>query len=94
MLCGDQQIPTATATIRDTSKGDLETTMACTGTGPVDAAFKVINMTVITLIVPTFTVTTLTVLSSKPVYINPPVYISTHPINALYLYPISTHRID
>ena len=41
VLCGDQQIPTATATIRDTSKGDVETTMACTGTGPVDAAFKV-----------------------------------------------------
>ena len=41
VLCGDQQNPTATATIRDTSKGDVETTMACTGTGPVDAAFKV-----------------------------------------------------
>jgi 2-isopropylmalate synthase len=47
VLCGDQQIPTATATIRDTSKGDdaenAETTLACTGTGPVDAAFKAIR---------------------------------------------------
>lgn len=47
VLCGDQQIPTATATIRDTSKGEddigAETTLACTGTGPVDAAFKAIR---------------------------------------------------
>jgi 2-isopropylmalate synthase len=42
VLCGDQQIPTATATVLDTTK-DEESTMACTGTGPVDAAFKAIR---------------------------------------------------
>ena len=39
VLCGDQQIATATATIRD-SNMDGETTFAATGTGPVDAAFS------------------------------------------------------
>lgn len=42
VLCGDQQIPTATATILDNKDGS-EVTMACTGTGPVDAAFKAIR---------------------------------------------------
>jgi 2-isopropylmalate synthase len=40
--CGDQQIPTATATVRDEVEGK-ESTMAYTGTGPVDAAFKSIR---------------------------------------------------
>lgn len=40
--CGDQQIPTATATILDESEGK-ESTMAFTGTGPVDATFKSIR---------------------------------------------------
>lgn len=40
--CGDQQIPTATATIRDEETG-VETTHASIGTGPVDAAFKAIR---------------------------------------------------
>ena len=40
--CGDQQIPTATATVRDELEGK-ESTMAFTGTGPVDAAFKSIR---------------------------------------------------
>ena len=39
VLCGDQQIATATATIRDNSM-DGEMTIAATGTGPVDAAFS------------------------------------------------------
>jgi 2-isopropylmalate synthase len=42
VLCGDHQIPTATATIFD-QKEDKESTIACTGTGPVDAAFKAIR---------------------------------------------------
>lgn len=42
VLCGDQQIPTATATILDQNSGQ-ESTTACTGTGPVDAAFKAIR---------------------------------------------------
>lgn len=42
VVTGDQQIPTATATIRDEVVG-TETTQACTGTGPVDAAFKCIR---------------------------------------------------
>lgn len=43
VLCGDQQIPTATATILDEEHG-RESTIACTGTGPVDAAFKAIKL--------------------------------------------------
>jgi 2-isopropylmalate synthase len=43
VLCGDQQIPTATATILDQESGQ-ESTTACTGTGPVDAAFKAIRV--------------------------------------------------
>jgi 2-isopropylmalate synthase len=43
VLCGDQQIPTATATILDQNTGQ-ESTTACTGTGPVDAAFKAIRI--------------------------------------------------
>ena len=42
VLCGDQSTPTATATIRD-DVDNRETTHACTGTGPVDAAFKAIR---------------------------------------------------
>ena len=42
VLCGDQQVPTATATIFD-EKSQKETTLACTGTGPVDAAYKAIR---------------------------------------------------
>lgn len=42
VLCGDQQIATATATIIDNTMGG-ETTIACTGTGPVDAAFSCIK---------------------------------------------------
>lgn len=40
--CGDQQIATATATVRDEVQGQ-ESTMAFVGTGPVDAAFKSIR---------------------------------------------------
>lgn len=42
VLCGDQQVPTATATIRDDIDG-TSTTVAAVGTGPVDAAFKAIR---------------------------------------------------
>jgi len=42
VLCGDQSTPTATATIRD-DVSNVETTLACTGTGPVDACFKAIR---------------------------------------------------
>lgn len=42
VLCGDQQVPTATATIRDEVEGK-STTVATVGTGPVDAAFKAIR---------------------------------------------------
>ena len=42
VLCGDQSTPTATATIRD-DVNNVETTLACTGTGPVDACFKAIR---------------------------------------------------
>lgn len=41
VLCGDKQISTATVKIIDRSTGDEKTT-SCTGTGPVDAAFKAI----------------------------------------------------
>lgn len=41
VLCGSQQIPTATTTIRDELK-NTEITIASIGTGPVDAAFKAI----------------------------------------------------
>jgi 2-isopropylmalate synthase len=40
--CGDQQVATATATIRD-DQDNREVTTACVGTGPVDAAFKAIR---------------------------------------------------
>ena len=43
VLCGDQQIATATATILDNSM-DGETTIAATGTGPVDAAFSCLKI--------------------------------------------------
>lgn len=42
VLCGDQQISTATSTIRDNFM-DGETTIASTGTGPVDASFSCIK---------------------------------------------------
>ena len=42
VLCGDQSTPTATATIRDEQSG-VETTLAATGTGPVDAAFRAVR---------------------------------------------------
>lgn len=42
VFCGDQQIPTATATVLDEVE-NKESTMACTGTGPVDACFKAIR---------------------------------------------------
>ena len=42
VFCGDQQIPTATAIVRD-EVTDKYTTHASTGTGPVDAAFKCIR---------------------------------------------------
>lgn len=40
--CGDQQVPTAVATIRDSTDGK-ESTVASIGTGPVDAAFKALR---------------------------------------------------
>lgn len=43
VLCGDQQIPTATATVRD-EELETEHTTSSIGTGPVDAAFKAIAM--------------------------------------------------
>jgi 2-isopropylmalate synthase len=42
VLCGDSNVPTATATLRDERDGK-ETTHATTGTGPVDAAFKALR---------------------------------------------------
>jgi len=39
--CGIGITPTATVTLRDDQDG-LETTDACIGTGPVDAAFQVL----------------------------------------------------
>lgn len=42
VLCGDSNVPTATATLRDERDGK-ETTLATTGTGPVDAAFKALR---------------------------------------------------
>lgn len=42
VLCGDSNVPTAVATLRDETTG-LETTLATTGTGPVDAAFKALR---------------------------------------------------
>ena len=42
VLCGDQQVPTATAQIYD-EKTKHESMIACTGTGPVDAAYKAIR---------------------------------------------------
>jgi 2-isopropylmalate synthase len=41
--CGDQQVPTATATVLDQVTEELST-VASTGTGPVDATFKAIRM--------------------------------------------------
>ena len=43
VLCGDQQIPTATSTLRDNNLNG-ESTVASTGTGPVDAAFSCIKI--------------------------------------------------
>ena len=40
--CGKDVMPTATVTLRDDQDG-LETTDACVGTGPVDAAFQAVN---------------------------------------------------
>ena len=40
--CGNQQIPTATASVRDETT-QQERTVAMVGTGPVDAAFKAIE---------------------------------------------------
>ena len=45
VLCGQRQIPTATATILDEENGQ-EATVSAIGTGPVDATFKAIRMTV------------------------------------------------
>jgi len=42
VLCGDSNVPTATATLRDESTG-AETLLAATGTGPVDAAFRALR---------------------------------------------------
>lgn len=42
VLCGDQQVATATATITDELTGK-ESTYACTGSGPIDATFKAIR---------------------------------------------------
>ena len=42
VLCGDSNVPTAVATLRDEQSGH-ETTLATTGTGPVDAAFKALR---------------------------------------------------
>ena len=42
VLCGDTQIPTATAVVLDEETGS-EKTHSATGTGPVDAAFKAIR---------------------------------------------------
>ena len=43
MLCGDRNTPTATATIFDEGSGE-DHTISATGTGPIDAAFKVIRI--------------------------------------------------
>jgi 2-isopropylmalate synthase len=40
--CGTGVMPTATVTVRDEQE-DIETTDACIGTGPVDAAFQAVN---------------------------------------------------
>ena len=43
VLCGDSNVPTATATLRDERGDGVETTLATTGTGPVDAAFRALR---------------------------------------------------
>lgn len=43
IICGDRNIPTATATIFDEVTQE-EKTLAATGTGPVDAAFKALRL--------------------------------------------------
>eukprot|EP01041_Mallomonas_annulata_P000238 gene238-432_t len=43
VFCGDHQIPTATASVRDEEEG-IESTVSTVGTGPVDAAFKALAM--------------------------------------------------
>ena len=42
MQCGDHCIPTATVTLR-LKEEDRESTVASTGTGPVDATFNAVN---------------------------------------------------
>jgi 2-isopropylmalate synthase len=42
VTCGNAAVPTATVTLRDDEDG-VETTDACIGTGPVDAAFQAVN---------------------------------------------------
>ena len=42
VLCGDSNVPTAMAIVRDKLSG-TESTLATTGTGPVDAAFKALR---------------------------------------------------
>jgi 2-isopropylmalate synthase len=42
VTCGMGSVPTATVTLRDDQEG-IETTDACIGTGPVDAAFQAVN---------------------------------------------------
>jgi hypothetical protein len=38
--CGDKQIATATIKLLDSADGEKELLRSCTGTGPVDAAYK------------------------------------------------------